>query len=92
MLLHIKAEREGEFSLHLYAYEKMVPCFFAAGLRNYARDSICYLCSMEKLSGNILNKFRKGKHVMNHQKGLWNGIWSNMMIEITYRKYQKFQI
>ena len=70
----------------------MFPCFFAAGLRNYARDSICYLCSMEKLSGNILNKFREGEHVMNHQKGLWNGTWSNMMTEITYRKYEKFQV
>ena len=28
----------------------------------------------KNISGDIFNKFMKGKHVMRHQKGLWNGI------------------
>ena len=65
----------------------MTPYFSAAGHWKYARESICYLRSMEKLSGDIFHKFMKGEHVMRHQKGLWNGIWSDMMIETTYMKY-----
>ena len=42
-----------------------------------------------KLTGDILNKFMQGEHVMRHQNGLWNGIWSDMMIETTYLKYGK---
>ena len=30
IMLYVRAEREGEFSLHLYACYKMVPYFFAA--------------------------------------------------------------
>ena len=41
----------------------------------------------KNISGDIFNKFMKGKHVMRHQKGLWNGIQSDMMIETTYMKY-----
>ena len=65
----------------------MIPYFSAAGHWKYARESICYLRSMEKLSGDIFHKFMKGEHVMRHQKGLWNGVWSDMMIETTYMKY-----
>ena len=49
----------------------------------------CYLHLTEKLSGDILNKFIKGEHGMKHQKRLWNGIWSDMMVETTYMKYGK---
>ena len=65
----------------------MIPYFSAARHWKYARECICYLRSMEKLSGDILHKFMTGEHVMRHQKGLWNGIWSDMMIETTYMKY-----
>ena len=41
IMLYVRAEREGEFSLHLNACYKMVPYW------NYARDSIVYLCTME---------------------------------------------
>ena len=89
MMLYIRAERIGEFSLHLYACKEMIPYFFAAAHWNYARDSICYLRSMEKLPGIVLDKFLEGDHAMHHKKGIWNGIWSDMMIETTYMKYGK---
>lgn len=53
------------------------------------QEIICFVCSMEKLSGNILSKSVQGEHVMRHQKGLWNRMWSNMMIDTTYMKYRK---
>ena len=43
--------------------------------------------SMESLGSEELSKFMKGKHVMHHVPGLWNGIWSDMFIEITFMRY-----
>ena len=54
--------------------------FFAAGHTNYAAYGLYYLRTMHKLPGNILDTFMKGEHVMRHQDGLWNAIWSDMMI------------
>ena len=42
---------------------------------------------MEKLSGPVLKEFRMGNHVMRHQPGIWNGIWSDMFIESTFMRY-----
>ena len=44
---------------------------------------------MHKLPGDILDAFMKGEHVMRHQGGFWNGIWSVMMIKATYIRYGK---
>ena len=52
MMMYVRAEREGEFGLHLYCCKKMIPYFFAVGHWNYARDGIVYLRSMEKMPDN----------------------------------------
>ena len=44
---------------------------------------------MEKLPGIVLDKFLEGDNVMSHKKGIWNGIWFDMVIETTYMKYGK---
>ena len=46
-----------------------------------------YLRSMEALPDDMLVEFMKGKHVMRHTPGLWNGIWSDMFIESTLMRY-----
>ena len=89
MMMYIRAEREGEFGLHLYCCKKMIPYFFAAGHWNYARDSIVYLRSIEKMPTNLLNRFMNGEHVIRIKDGLFNGIWSDMAIETTYMKVGK---
>ena len=89
MMLYVRAEREGEFALHLYACKMMMPYFFAAKHINYARYGICYLNSMEKLPESVLGPFMKGEHVMRHQPGIWNAIWSDMLIETSYMKVGK---
>ena len=61
MLMYVRAEREGEFGLHLYACKKMLPYFFAAGHWNYARDGVVYLRMMESLPVSLMNKFMKGE-------------------------------
>ena len=37
MLIFISAEQEGEWALHLWAVNEMIPYFFAAGHIHYAR-------------------------------------------------------
>ena len=49
MLLFVRAEREADWPLHLWAVKEMLPFFFAAGHCNYARYATYYLHSMEKL-------------------------------------------
>ena len=89
MILFIRAEREGEFPLHLYACQQMIPYFFAAGHINYARYGVCYLMTMSKLPPTLLDQFLRGEHVLRQQHGIWNGIWSDMMIETSYMKFGK---
>ena len=64
-------------------------CFFAAGHHNYARYGSYYLRNMEKLPQEVLKKFMKGEHIMRHEQGYWNGIWSDMYIETTFMCYEK---
>jgi len=87
MMLFIRAEREGDWSLHICAVTAMMPYFFAAGHANYARYGLYYLRSMERLPDEVLARFLKGEHVMRHKPGLWNGIWSDMYIETTFMRY-----
>ena len=87
MMLYVRAEREGDWPLHLQAVKLMIPYFFASRHVNYARYGLYYLRSMEALPENVLKHFMKGAHVMRHIPGLWNGIWSDMYIETTFMRY-----
>ena len=86
-MLYDRAEREGDWPLHIAAFRQMVPYFFAAGHVHYARYGLHYLRSMESLPDSVLASFMKGEHVMQHVPGLWNGIWSDMFIESTFMRY-----
>ncbi|KAK2185277.1 hypothetical protein NP493_241g06091 [Ridgeia piscesae] len=86
-MMFVWAEREGDWPLHLATYKQMLPYFFAAGHVNYARYGLCYLREMERLPQEVLSHFMKGEHVMYHSDALWNGIWSDMMIETTFMRY-----
>ena len=87
MMTFVRAEREADWPLHLFAVEKMLPYFFSSGHVNYARYGLYYLRSMQRLHPDVLKRFMTGEHVMRHQDGLWNGIWSDLFIETTYMRY-----
>ena len=89
MMMFCRAEKEGDWPLHLLALKLMIPYFFAAGHQNYARYALLYLRDAEALSPYILDRFLKGKHVTQHTAGIWNGMWTNMMIETTFMRYGK---
>ena len=87
MMAFVRAEREGEWLLHVHCVKVMMPYFFAAGHQNYARLGMVYLRAIENMPDNILHFFLKGKHVMRHINSLWNEIWSDMFIESTFMRY-----
>ena len=51
------------------------------------RYGLYNLHSLERLQGDILERFMKGEHVLHHKKGSWNGTWSDMYIESTFLCY-----
>ena len=89
MMLYERAEKEGEFLLHLRAIELMLSYFFATGHIHYARYATYYIVSMKTLPEHVLQHFSKGDHVVRHIDGVWNGIWSDMFIETTFMRYGK---
>ena len=81
-LLFARAEREREWLFQLTSMKEMLPYFYAAGHHNYVRYGSYYLRNTETLPCEVLEKFMKGEHVMRHQEGYWNGIWSNMSLKL----------
>ena len=64
----------------------MMPYFLTAGHQNYARYGLYHLHDMKKLSAPILNKSMQGEHVARNHKGLWNGIWTDIYIEMAFMR------
>ena len=87
MMLFVRAEREGDWPLHLFAVKRMIPYFFAANHFNYAHYGLYYLRSMQQFPPAVLKSFMNGEHVSRHQDGIWNGTWSDLFIETTYMRY-----
>ena len=83
----IRAEREGDWLLHLTTFRKMLPYYFAAGHVNYARYGLYYLRTMEKLPPHIQRYFLQGQHVTRHIAGIWKGLWTDQFIESTFMRY-----
>ena len=87
IMIFVRAEREGDWALHLWAVNEMIPYFFASAHIHYAWYGLVYLRSMEKVNGKILEKFMEGDHVQHHTQGIWNGMWTDMYIETTFMRY-----
>ena len=60
-MMFVRAEREGDWPLHLATYKPMLPYFFAAGHVNYAIYGLCYLREVERLPLVVLSHFMEGE-------------------------------
>ena len=93
----IRAERTGNFSLHLSCIaNRMLNIFAAAGHHHYAKAARLYVQMMlayEKGSveeSAILKSFKlHGSHVIRYSSFEWSGIWSDLCIEQTLMRYSK---
>ena len=89
ILRYTRAEREGDWPLHIEAVTEMIPLFFSAGHIHYARYALFYLRSMESMPDDVRNHFMRDEHTMHHTAGIYNGIWSDMAIETTLMRHGK---
>ena len=64
----------------------MIPYFISAHHPKYANYGLNYLRSLATMPTEILEKFIRGEHVTRHTTGIWNGVWTDMMIEATFMR------
>ena len=86
-LRFIRSSHEADWPLHIPKINLMLPYFAAAGHLHYLRYTAVYLIKMAKLTSELFHKFLTGQHAMRHCIGLWNLIYSDMMIETTVMRY-----
>lgn len=82
----VRAERLGDWSLHLQSVRDMIPFFHAAGHLNYARSSQLYCQQMEdleeKMSPEEFEAFTTmGAFTVRRKGERWSGVWTDMTIE-----------
>ncbi|VDI40711.1 Hypothetical predicted protein [Mytilus galloprovincialis] len=80
----IKAERTGNWTLHLQTIKEMLPYFAAAGHNLYLKSAYVYLQQMHGLSRTnpVINEaLMSGFHVMRRSDRFWSGLSSDLVIE-----------
>ena len=81
---YIRAERTGNWSLHLHAIQEMLP-YLAASCHNlYTKSAIVYLQQMFNIQTehpNVLKHFEEGLHVVRRSDRLWAGLSFDLITE-----------
>ena len=81
----IRAERLGNWNLHLITVANMINLFAATGHINYAESSRLYLQLMQQLPNDhpwLYQCFNdQGFHVVRRSNRYWAGLWMNLAIE-----------
>lgn len=77
LLYFTRAQRDGLWDLHQYAFRHMLPFFFRYDHVNYARWGTVYLAEMAKLSPDILREFQQGHFVVKHANRRFNQVTSD---------------
>jgi hypothetical protein len=63
LLCFTRAQRDGSWDLHLYAFKRMLPFLFRYDHVNYARWGTVYLAEMSVLPPEVLLEFQEGNFV-----------------------------
>jgi hypothetical protein len=81
----IRAERTGDWNLHLVAITKMLNLFAATGHINYAKSARLYLQLMLELRTDypwLYHCFQEqGFHTVRRSNRFWAGLWTDLTIE-----------
>ena len=80
----IKAERLGNWDLHLEATQKMLPYLAATGHNLYVKSLCLYVDKMNRLSEehpDVHQHFKDGLHVARRSDRQWAGLSSDLIIE-----------
>lgn len=83
--MFIKAERSGDFFLHLHCVHQMLPIFHASGHFNYAKSAHVYLQDSLELLNSMSPEndlfVNCGYFTIRRTDKFWSGVWSDMTIE-----------
>ena len=89
----IRAERLGNWKLHIEVMFKMLPYFAACGHHNYSKSVWLYLQQMitlENENPSVFADFREGYHVIRSDKThVWAGVSPDQVIEQTLMRSLK---
>jgi len=80
----IRAERTGNWELHLQSIQAILPYMAASGHNSYTKSGTLYLQQMSNLPTqhpNVYQHFRDGLHVIRRSNQLWAGLSSDLVIE-----------
>ena len=80
----IRAERTGNWELHLQALFEMLPFLAASGHNNYTKSLWIYLQQMSSLKDDcpvVYDHFQKGFHVVRRSERFWGGLSTDLIIE-----------
>ena len=64
LLMFTRAQRDGDWELHLYAFQSMLPLFMRYDHINYARWGTIYVKDMHELPDIVLQEFLQGNFVV----------------------------
>ena len=88
----LRADREGNWDLHLDVVQKVLPDFATCDRTNYLRYASLYLEDMRKLpvtAPEIHQNYKAGKFVVKCTPGHFNSVGMDMALEQTINKSQK---
>ena len=81
----IRAERTGNWKLHLPSVRKMLNMFAATGHMHYVKSARLYLQQMMELETDYpwvyKNFTENGYHTIRRSNKFWAGLWSDLIIE-----------
>ena len=80
----LRAERTGNWALHLEAISEMLPFMAASGHNLYTKSARIYVQRMCKLQAEhpvVYQKFEEGYHVVRRSDRLWAGRSGDLIIE-----------
>ena len=81
VLCFTRAQRDGLWDLHLYAFKRMLPFFFRYDHIHYARWGTVYLAEMSALPPEILLEFQKGNFVVKRSDRRFNQVSADQSTE-----------
>ena len=87
----IKAERTGNWELHLQSVRDMLPYFAAAGHSLYAKSAYIYITSMQNLEDThpeVFHQFKACHHVVRRSDQYWAGLSTDLVIEQVLQYHQ----